>query len=319
MKTKRKFLDKIIGQTSLKRELEFYLEGYEKTGYWMPSIFSANRGSGKSLMVKALAAELSEINKKKGMSKGKAFLTINSSEISDSEILFDKVLPLLAQEGDIFLFLDESENLPQKVQCALLSLLTCDDNYNSQYHLSDGTCYEINHKRFTFAGAASSFGGIHPDLIDRLKRFSFQAYTDDDLSKILVKKLPKMTFKDEALAKLVSTLRSSPRHAVARSNDLKMMDTAHFDMAAFKKLRHALSIFPLGLNRDEIALLKVLQRGNATLTELSARLGRTKMSVMDDLEVFLKSKELIKTQGARGRVLTPKGILVLQEIDAIIS
>lgn len=311
----RKFLNKIVGQKLIKRELEFYLEGYERTGFWPPCIFSGSRGQGKSLIVKALAAELSAINRAKGIKNGKRFLPINSAELVGVDVLFDKVMPILVQESDIVLFLDESENLSSTVQSALLSLLAIDDKFQSKYFLPDGTCFEIDHTRFAFMGAASSFAGIHPDLLDRLKRFSLEDYNEEDLQEIMRRNLPHIDFEPEALDCLVSSLRNSPRHAVQRANDLKLMDIQKFSMKEFEKIRHALSIYPLGLNRAEIGLLRVLARGSATLTELSARLNLTRNAVMDDLEVFLKSKSLIKTAGVRGRVITQAGMNVLKQID----
>lgn len=315
----RKHLNKIVGQTLLKRELEFYLNGYEAVGFFPPSVFSGSRGQGKTMIVKAVAAELAEINKKKGIVKGKMFLSINSSELKNGDTLFDKVMPLLAQEGDITLFLDETDALDYKVQCALLSLLVPDSNFESKYYLVDGTCYNVDHRKFTFIGAASSFSAMHPDLIDRLKRFSTQEYSEDDLKQIMRNRLPEIEFEEVALDNLVSSLRSSPRHAVQRSQDLKLMGIHRFGDVELNKIKTALNIYPLGLYRDEISVLKVLQRGPATLTEISSRLNRTKDSVMNDLEVFLKSKELIKTAGAKGRVLTIKGLEVLAEIDKINS
>lgn len=319
MTRKFHFLNKLLGQEELKREVGFYLEAYSRTGFFAPMIAGGARGLGKSLLVKAIAAEMNVINKERGITKGKQFLSINAAEIKGSEAFVDKVLPLLAQEGEILLFIDEINNLSMEVQIVLLTLLSYDEKYRSKYYTSDGNCFDIDHTKFSFASAASSFSGVHPDLIDRLKRFQMQEFTENQLGAIIQKRCNGITFEPEALEKLGSVCRNNARNAVARAEDVKAYGKKHFTIHDFNNLRRILSIYPLGLNRGEVTVLKHLATGPKTLTELSARMNCTKESLMSDLEQRLKACNLMKTAGVRGRVISTEGMNVLKEIEEIYS
>lgn len=301
----------------LKAELEFYLGGYEKNGFFPPCGLSGSRGNGKSIFAKALAAEMQVINKRKGIKDGKKFLMINAIELKNSELFFEKVMPILVAEKDIALFIDEIENLSMQIQSVLLTLLAVGDNFQSEYTTSEGVKHVIDHRQFTFICAASSFAGVHPDLIDRLKNFTVDAYSEDDLAIILQKKLPHMTFEKDALDKLSSCMRGNARRAISRAVDLQVLGVDHFTMKHFNQIKKVLSIYPFGLTRTEIAYLNILKQngGGTTLTEICAKMSRTKESVMSDLEPVCRAKNLMRTAGPRGRVITQAGRDILAEIE----
>jgi Holliday junction resolvasome RuvABC ATP-dependent DNA helicase subunit len=315
MAEKYKYLNSLVGQTEIKREMSFYLDSFRRDGYFMPMITCGARGLGKTLIVKALAAEMNDINKSKGIAKGKRFLMINSAEVRGSEAFLDKVLPTIAQEGHILLFFDELNGLSMEVQTLLLSLLSVGEDRKSHYYTTDGTCYTINHEEFTFCSAASSVAQIHPDLLDRLKRFQMQVYNSEQLAQIIQKKAKGITFDPDALARMAATCRNNARNAVFRAQDLIAYGEPHFTIQDFNKLKRILSIYPFGLNRGEVEVLKHLSSGPKTLTELSAKMNCTRDSLMQDLEQRLKACSLIKTAGARGRIILPAGLAVLKEIE----
>ena len=48
----------IIGQDAAKRKLSFFIEGYEKNGYIPHVLFTAPKGTGKTLLAKELGRNL---------------------------------------------------------------------------------------------------------------------------------------------------------------------------------------------------------------------------------------------------------------------
>ena len=154
--------------------------------------------------------------------------------------------------------------------------------------------------------------------MDRLKRIDLQAYTHEDLAKIVAISAPEVNFKDGVLECISSVVRGNARQCVQMANDIRtfLCGKTEFGMESWNKLTSILSIKPLGLSPIEIELLKFMQERpqGSSLTNLAARSGLSREAVQKDYESYLQSQGLMEITAGKGRQLTAKGQQYLKDL-----
>lgn len=307
-KTNTLFPD-IVGQSSAKRLLEFYIKGFESTNTIPHLMFTAPRGCGKTTLATAMARHLHESFKRKTGDK-KALLTVNCSSIKSLKQFFNLfVIPNMVNR-DLTVLFDEASELPKDVTMALLTICNPNVENRNTFSYEDFTV-EFDFCRLSFMFATTEGQSIFHALMDRMRRIDLEEYSFEELGRIVKRGLKDCEIEDKALEDISSALRGNARKAQQMAEDLvkycKSEKVKKMKMSDWENMKKQLSIVPLGLLKKEIFILQILSRRKETrLTELAAVTGLSKSSIQKDYEMYLSRMGLIEIT-TNGRSLTAKG------------
>ena len=297
----------IIGQDAAKRKLSFFIDGYEKKGHIPHVLFTAPKGTGKTLLAKELARNLLDPD----TLKPKAFLELNCATIRNLKQFVEQIMNVYMANNDITILFDECSELPKDVTMALLTILNPNkDNKNTFDY--EGYHFEIDFKRVSFIFATTEPQDVFHALVDRLERIDLEDYTYDDLAQILQLNIDKIKFEGDILSRLIApTLRGNARAAAKMaahiSNYCASKGTNKFTMTGWIDLKNTLDILPFGMTKIELKLLQTLKRdGMLRLYNLAAKMQMTRSAIQNGIEVYLQKLNLIEVT-QNGRRLTKDG------------
>lgn len=306
MNSQTNMFDGVIGQVKTKKKLKFFLKAQHKTGISPNIMFVAPKGCGKTMMAEAYASYL---KKRDGTERPSCYL--NCSTLKNISEFMERVLiPCTQSERECTIFLDEASEIPRNVTMGLLTMLNPNRNYRNTFNY-EGSSFEINFRRTTFLFATTEAHQVFHALMDRLERVDLDEYTSEDLS-LIVSKESDLPISPIVMKQLMPIARGNGRDAfllAQRINNwsLNNPEVTKFGVDQWKDLVDNVSILPLGLNANEVKLLKILaERPVTTLTGLSARTMMSKTSLQKDLELYLQKQNLMEI-APTGRKITEKG------------
>lgn len=306
-----KYFPDLIGQNGVKKKLSFYIDAFHKTSQAPFLLMAGAKGLGKTEFAKAFAKNLHNADGEK-----RAFLEINCSTIKNNQQFFEQIfLPVIA-DNEITVLFDECHALPQDLTMAFLTIFNAESNARKTF-VWDEMSFTFNFKQQTFIFATTETDRIFAPLKDRFTTIDFEPYSSEELSKIVEVCLPDITFTDEALSKVATTIRGNARSAVKRSKEIMLYcgknETDTFTSKDFEKLCDEIGILPYGLTYTEKQILDTLHhRGSATLTGLAAKIGLSKSALQRDHELYLLNKNLIEIDGKRK--ITCEGLDVCKQL-----
>jgi Holliday junction resolvasome RuvABC ATP-dependent DNA helicase subunit len=307
--------DAIVGQPAAKRKLGFYARNFKSSQVSPHIMFVAPKGMGKSMIAREYAKNLSQ----KDSSSPKTFVEINCSSIKNVRQLIDGILLPFAQDKEVTIFLDEASELPNDVTMMLLTVLN-PNKTNQNTFLYDDFRIDVNFARHTFLFATSEAHLVFHALMDRLTRVDLENYSQTQLSEILQENVKDVTFEQDLLMDISSTLRGNARQAQKMAADIGAYTKSggnNFSRADWKTFVEALDVLPFGLNRTELRVLQILsERREVKLTNLAAMLGMSRSAVQKDAEIYLQHHNLM-TINPLGRSITLKGQEYLRELNAL--
>jgi Holliday junction resolvasome RuvABC ATP-dependent DNA helicase subunit len=155
-------------------------------------------------------------------------------------------------------------------------------------------------------------------LKDRLLSIDFQAYSLAETAEIIKRAFPEIDFKENVLDLVAKTVRGNARSAMQRAKQVEMYcqmkNKKTFDSSDWTALCDKIGINPTGLSNSEIQVLTTLhQRGDCSLSMLSAVTGISRSALQRDVELFLLQRGYMKIEGARK--ITAEGVKALSAIE----
>ncbi len=304
----------IVGLESVKKKLTFLIENYHRTNIMPHLAFIASQGCGKTFISKKIASYLTV----KGSTKPKKFLEVNCATIKTKKALFDDVIDPFLVDSDVTVLWDEAGVLTDEVSTVFLTILN-DSPFNVNQLVFNGRTYVFDFSRLTFIFATTNPESVIGPLMDRLEKITFEEYNTNDLAKILCNSLQKFEIESGLLENIAPYVRANPRAARKLASHIRAYLVAknlgRFTLKDWEEIRDRLSIKPLGLETEEIKLMRVLAKcPNSSLTRLAASLGLAAETVRRHFELYLLRNNIISINKS-GRNLTDFGRKLLKEID----
>lgn len=306
----------IVGQTSVLRQLDFYIQSYIKTRIVPHLILVAPKGCGKTTIARATAKALQKVNSEK---KGKYVSCAGFGKATVEQFYTQLVAPNMVDQDVTFIF-DECHNLSSAIQEELLSILNPNPRQLNTTTF-EGQDYEFNFTRLTFVFATTEPHMMKDALMDRLTRIELEEYELHHLAKIVNNNLAGYKVSKQVLEKISSTLRGNARSAQKTSDEilryLQQKSKKTLTIQDWKTLCNILNIHPLGLSKTEVNILRVLSHvSHMRLTQLSSVTGVNRNALQKDVETYLQKKRLISIE-TKGRSITGFGITYLREVDKL--
>jgi len=305
------YFSHLIGQDNVKKKLNFYLKAYEATSTCPFLNLVGAKGLGKTLFAKEFAKNL----KNKDGSK-RPFLELNCSTIKNNEQFFSQIFIPLIMNNEITILLDEAHALPKDLTMAFLTIFNTEKTNTKDFTFEEQT-FTFDFSRQTFIFATTESDKLFPPLKDRLTTVDFEQYSDSNLGEILKLNCDGISFSEQSLKSLSSTVRGNARNAVMRSKEVVLYceseNKNEFNSSDFNVLIDLLGILPEGITCTEKQILDILaDRGSCKLQTLSAVTGLSPTSLRRDHEVYLLRKNFMQIDGERK--ITNFGKNLLQSI-----
>jgi Holliday junction resolvasome RuvABC ATP-dependent DNA helicase subunit len=305
----------IVGQEKAKSRLDFHYQA-AAIGEPLPSFMLCGpRGFGKTCIGEAFGLRV------KDMTAGqKRFYSLNCASVRNLKQFWNSIVVPVINDRDVTILFDEASELPMDVTMALLTMINPNPQARNSYTYDDMTV-DIDLKRQTFMFATTEPHKIFHALMNRCRRVDLEEYSHNDLSIILKRNTKNVTVAPGVLPLVAPTLRGNARQAVMMAQDIRTylapIKKTTFAIEDWNKLSHRLDILPLGINRLELQVLRVLEsRKDCSLTRIAATLGMTPASVQKDLELYLQRNALMEIT-TNGRNLTSQGFEYLKAVNKL--
>ena len=301
----------LIGQSEIKRQLEFYSQAYQKTSVVPFLLLNGAKGLGKTEFLKQFSKSLTNED-----GKPRPMLELNSSTIKNNQMFFEQIFMPIVQNNEVTLFFDECHALPKDLVMAFLSILNTERTPFKEFNWREFT-FEFNFTKISMIFATTELDKLFAPLKDRMTILDFKPYKTSELSDIIKGRLEDVEFEDGVLEDIASTTRGNARSAVKRAKEIETycetQNSNVFMKEEWLRLRQILGIKPLGLTNIEIQILDILkERGPSTLQTIAAVTGMSRTAIQKDAELYLLQKALMKIDGTRE--ITRLGTEVLNEI-----
>ena len=299
-------LSKIRGQQKVADLLKVNLDAYfqsrqnENPGSFGPALLVGPSGTGKSLIAKALHAELANLN----------LIETNGEMLSNSSEL---VSILLSATEDTTIFIDECQGMNSRSQHILLTALSEKVIYIPK-RVAKNKKQVIPLENFTLLLATTHEYYLQDALRNRIRIYCrFEHYCLDDLVEIIRQRALALKWdieSEDVLVEIAKRSKKTPRIALNRnlqqcwnvcSSQGREVITMNDVFEAFRLLQ----IDILGLDELERNYLRVLhQHGPTPLNVISSKLALPTQTIKTVLETYLLQENLIQKNKCSHREIT---------------
>jgi Holliday junction DNA helicase RuvB len=304
-------LSNIHGQPQVVDTLQLYLRahfGIRSTAgnpdlSFGPVIFVGPSGTGKTIVAKALHAELGNLR----------LIETNGVTINKMKELYST---FLNADENTTIIIDEIQGANSKAQYILLTAIS-ERNLYVPAGISISHRHTIPLANFTLILATTHEYMLQEALRNRMRIYCrFNYYTVEDLTEIVRQRADALQWKyecDDILAIIAERAKGIPRLAlnmnlqtcmyVAKSHDRDVI-TLEDVHEAF----HHLQIDELGLDQMDRSYLGVLAEcGRSSLNVLSSKLSLPSLTIQKVVEPYLLKEGFITKNQSSTRVITEKG------------
>ena len=199
----------LVGQKQLKTRLQFYTDSKKATGVIPFLMFNGAKGLGKTEFAKQFAKTL-----------GKPLIEINCSTIRNGEQFFEQIFIPAILDKEVTVLFDEAHALPNDLVMAFLTIFNVEGSKSKRFEFGDNS-FLFEFEKQTFMFATTELDKLFPPFRDRLTVLDFVPYTKEELGRIMCKKIDWVTFDDEVLTDIASTLRGNARSAIKRALEVR--------------------------------------------------------------------------------------------------
>lgn len=303
---------KILGQKDLKQQLSFGVECF-KAGHPLPNyLFIGGKGSGKSLAAKSLGAAISKIDKEYKWCELNCAIFKKASDFFGSQVFAEQI-----SGKRVILFCDESHNLPSDLQNIFLTLFQTDGPVERQIEVG-GQTLTINLRENIFIFGTSEPDKMFPPLKDRFERAALAPCTHEEIQEIISAR-HKISYDEGLLNTIASFSRGTPRSAVQLADKinrfLSIGGKTHLTESDWQTFCKMTNTRLYGLDKVEIQILETLaNRGPCSLNELRAVTNISRQALINDHEIPLTNRNLMRVDGKRQ--ITNNGRKFLESIKS---
>ncbi len=299
-------LSKIRGQKKVNDLLQVNLDAYfqsrqtGKPSTFGPVLLCGPSGTGKTLVAKAIHAELANLN----------IIETNGEMLSNSGEL---VSILLSATADTTIFIDECQGMNARYQHILLTALSEKVIYVPKRGSSKAKRV-IPLENFTVLLATTHEYYLQDALRNRMRIYCrFQHYALNDLVGIIRQKALALKWdveSEQVLIKIAKRSKKTPRIDLNRNrpkcwNVTSSHASKVITMSDVQEAFRLLNIDALGLDELERNYLKILQQNGPTpLNVLSSKLALPTQTIKTVLEQYLLQEGLIQKNKCSHREIT---------------
>lgn len=296
----------VIGQYSVVHKLQFFLASHNFQTPFPTMLFTGSHGLGKTHVARKLAGSLH-----------RRFVEVNCATIATTEDFVEGLLiNKVSGEEPVTILLDEAHRLTGDVTTLLLTLLSTDNetkhilsykNMNLEYDMS----------RINVILATTDAFRVFPALLNRCERIYFEPYPNNDLFNMLEFYLPEIKVECNK-ADISFACRGRGRDTFKLAQNVlrycQMNDTKILNETGWNFIKRIFEIFPCGLNRQEVDLLKIISEyGPISGSNIAMQMMVQEENIENELEVRCRELALIKNT-QKGRILTEEGKIYLKNV-----
>jgi len=300
-------LGKIRGQKKVTDVLKVNLDAYfESRSTGTPSTFGpvllcGPSGTGKTLVAKALHAELANLN----------MIETNGEMLSNATEL---VGILMSCTADTSLFIDECQGMNSRSQHVLLTAIS----ERVVYVPKRGSAVAkraIPLEPFTLIMATTHEYYLQDAVRNRMRIYCrFEHYREEELVEIIRQRTQALKWQvesEEVFIEVAKRSQKTPRIALNKNlqmayNVCSSQGRSVITMADVLEAFRLLNVDSLGLDDLHRNYLRILLDGSAPLNVISSKLGLPSQTIKNVLEPYLLMEGLIAKEKNTHRTLTPR-------------
>jgi len=303
----------LVGQSNVKKKLNFYLDAFNKTSSAPYLLFVGAKGLGKTVFARKFAASLRNTD-----GSQRAMVEINCSSLKNVNQFFEQIILPVVLDNSVTIFFDEAHELPKDIMMALLTILDTGAKQTVSYNWQ-GDNYVFDMRKNTFFFATTESDKLFPPLKDRLTPIDFEPYKGHHLAQILRKSSEEVQYNSEALELLSDTVRGNARNAVMTAKNVILYCISkgikRFGIKQYDEFRDTLGVLPKGITCTEREVLEILnEKGACTLSMLAAKTGLSSTALRCDHEKYLIRQNLMEIDTKRK--ITTKGKRLIVGLNA---
>lgn len=288
---------KILGQEDLKKQLSFGVECF-KAGHVLPNyLFIGGKGSGKSLAAKSLGQAIHKADKEYKWCELNCATFKKANDFFGSQTFAEQI-----SGKRVVIFCDESHNLPSDMQNIFLTLFQTDGPVERTIEIN-GQPLTINLRENIFIFGTSEPDKMFAPLKDRFERATLAPCTHEEIQKIISARHA-ITYEKGLLDTIASFTRGTPRSAVQLADKvqkfLSISSKTHLTEKDWRAFREMTNTRLYGIDKVEIQILETLaNRGPCSLNELRAVTNISRQALINDHEIPLTNRNLMRVDGKR--------------------
>lgn len=318
-------LTNVIGQEVAKRELSLRFDTFAKTGYFPNTFIGGNAGDGKTYITKEIARHLDKLTKQakrdcpKENAPQRPLVKINCSSIKNQKEFFENFIMQRVEGRQCTVHFDESHEINPKVRDALLTILEPTPERRTSYAYFDYH-FDFDFTVQNFIFTTTEEHKMFPPLMKRLRRIDLAEYSEDELGQIVKLGCPGISFKDDALKKLVAMIRQEGRAAHLIGDEIRefaeVKNKKEISPKDVEEMKKALNLLPYGITAAELNLMRVATEypESVTITTLSNRINKG-VNTVRAMERYLVRVGMWIVDGERS--LTKRGREFLETLKPV--